>query len=273
MHRSPSLFQSRGPSWLTKVRELLAGVELRRLRRLPRYRPFQTRILGPSLVGVDGPSCYAAFGEIFRKRYYEFASASAAPRIIDGGANIGLSVIFFKRLFPRARVTAFEPDPDVFAALAKNMRSFGLGDVELVNKALWVREETLGFHQDGADGGRLNVAQDHGRSLIVPTLRLQSYLNEPVDMLKLDIEGAEVDVLLDCADRLSNVRNCYVEYHSFADRPQRLDELLGVLRGAGFRVQLHTQFRSPQPLVRRTSTLGMDFQMDIAAYREEGLGA
>jgi FkbM family methyltransferase len=268
MHRSPTLLQPRKSSWLTRFRDLLAAPELRRLRRLPRYRPFQTRILGPLLHGVDGPSCYAAFGEIFRKRFYEFASGAAAPRIIDGGANIGLSVIFFKRLFPRARVTAFEPDPDVFAALAKNMQSFGLADVELVNKALWVREEKLDFHQDGADGGRLNVAQEHGRSLRVQTLRLRSFLSEPIDMLKLDIEGAEVDVLLDCADRLSNVRHCYVEYHSFTDRPQRLNELLGALRGAGFRVQLHTQFRSPQPLVRRASTLGMDFQMDIAAYRE-----
>jgi FkbM family methyltransferase len=271
MHRSRSPFQPH--AWIARIRDLLAAVELRRLRRLPRYKRFQSRILGPSLVGVDGPSCYAAFGEIFRKRYYEFASASAEPRIIDGGANIGLSVIFFKRLFPRARVTAFEPDPDVFSALAKNMQSFGLGDVDLVNKALWIREETLDFHQDGADGGRLNVAQEHGRSLRVQTLRLHSYLSEPVDMLKLDIEGAEVDVLLDCADRLGNVRHCYVEYHSFMDRPQRLDELLGVLRGAGFRVQLHTQFRSPQPMLARQSTLGMDFQMDIAAYREGGPGA
>jgi FkbM family methyltransferase len=224
------------------------------------------------LHGVDGPSCSAAFSDIFRQRHYEFAAPSPAPRIIDGGANIGLAVIFFKRLFPAARVTAFEPDPAVFAALQKNMQSFGLGDVELVKKALWTREGELEFHGDGADGGRLHVAQDHGRSLRVETCRLHSHLSEPVDMLKVDIEGAEVDVLLDCADRLHNVRNCFVEYHSFTDRPQRLDELLGALRSAGFRVQLHTQFRSPQPLVARHSTLGMDFQMDIAAYREEGSG-
>jgi FkbM family methyltransferase len=225
------------------------------------------------LHGVDGPSCYYPLLEIFQKRSYEFASASAAPRIIDGGSNVGLAIIFFKQLIPAARVVGFEPDPDVFAALVKNMHAFGLGDVELVNKALWVREGSLEFHRDGADGGRLNFAHDSGQRVSVATCRLRSLLSEPVDMLKLDIEGAEVDVLLDCADRLANVRNCFVEYHSFADHPQRLDELLRVLRNSGFRVQFQTQFKSARPLLGRRTNLGMDFQADIAAYREEGTGA
>ena len=165
-------------------------------------------------------------------------------------------------------MTGFEPDPAVFAVLQENMRSFGLHDVELVNKALWTEDQRLEFHCDGADGGRLHRGHSQGQRLQVEACRLRSYLDEPVEMLKLDIEGAEVDVLLDCGDRLGQVRNCFVEYHSFAGQPQRLDELLGVLRQAGFRVQIHTQFGSPHPLVARRTTLEMDFQADIAAYRE-----
>jgi hypothetical protein len=148
------------------------------------------------------------------------------------------------------------------------MQSFEL-DVELHNKALWVRDGTIEFHRDGADGGRLNAPHEGNDRTSVECCRLTPFmLGEPVDMLKLDVEGAEVDVLLDCAAALANVRNCFVEYHSFAGQPQRLDELLGVLRQAGFRVQLHTQFESRHPLVSRRTTLGMDFQADIAAYRE-----
>lgn len=44
-----------------------------------------------------------------------YGSLSEAPRIIDGGANIGLSVIYFKQLFPRSRTTAFEPDAKILA--------------------------------------------------------------------------------------------------------------------------------------------------------------
>jgi FkbM family methyltransferase len=143
------------------------------------------------LKGVDGPSSYYAFQEIFGKRNYEFASRTASPRIIDGGSNIGLALIFFKQLFPTARVTGFEPDPAVFAVLQENMRSFGLHDVELVNKALWTEDQRLEFHCDGADGGRLHRGHSQGQRLQVEACRLRSYLDEPVEMLKLDIEGAE----------------------------------------------------------------------------------
>jgi hypothetical protein len=47
-----------------------------------------------------------------------------------------------------------------------------------------------------------------------------------IDMLKLDIEGAEVDVIVDCLDRLHNIHNVLVEYHSFRWHKQRIDELL-----------------------------------------------
>ncbi|HEX5104363.1 MAG TPA: FkbM family methyltransferase [Pirellulaceae bacterium] len=247
---------------------LLAACELKRIKRLPRYRPFRTRLLGPWLQGVDGPSFYYAFREIFEKRNYEFTCTSAAPRIIDGGANIGLSVLFFKQLFPAARIVAFEPDATVFAALAENVLSFDLHDVELVNQALWVRDQRLTFYSEGADAGRLRCAHERGVSVQVQACRLRDYLAEPLDMLKLDIEGAEVDVLLDCADRLDGVQSLYVEYHSFAGQPQRLDELLAILRNAGFRIQIHTQFASHRPLVSRATTLGMDFQADVCAYRE-----
>ena len=60
-------------SWLGFVPRLLAHRELKRIKRLPRYQAFQTRLLGPLLRGVDGPSCYYAFREIFGKRKYEFA--------------------------------------------------------------------------------------------------------------------------------------------------------------------------------------------------------
>src|SRR5690349_14366069 len=48
--------------------------------------------------------------EIFIDKVYLFHSAELSPRIIDCGANIGLSVIFFKRTFPSAKIIAFEPD-------------------------------------------------------------------------------------------------------------------------------------------------------------------
>ena len=102
----------------------------------------------------------------------------------------------------------------------------------------------------------------------VPTCRLRDYLTQRVDLLRLDIEGAEVDVLLDCADLLGEVRNLAVDYHSLFNRPQRLDELMGLLTRAGFRMHFLAASQSPSPLLYRTVQGGMDAQLHIFAFRE-----
>lgn len=256
--------------WSTgKARQLVAQRELRRLKKLPRYRRFQTAVLGPTLTGVDGPSFYYSVGEIFRDGIYEFETTNSAPRIIDGGSNVGLSLMYFKLRYPGASVVGFEADPNVYTVLAENVASANLNDVELVNRALWSEETKLLFDSEGADAGTLMHATNLSRQpLEVESCRLWPWLAEPVDMLKLDIEGAEFEVLRDSAKRLANVRNLFVEYHSFASQPQQLDELLDLLCRAGFRYQIHTQFSSRRPLKERDLQLGMDLQLNIFAYRE-----
>jgi hypothetical protein len=123
----------------------------------------------------------------------------------------------------------------------------------LVDRAAWTSETTLDFFREGADAGRLQQPLADGTRCTVLTVRLRDYITQRVDLLKLDVEGAETDVVLDIADRLVDVRRVFVEYHSFAGQPQRLHELVGVLHASGFR----------QPL-----NLGMDLQLNIFAYRD-----
>ena len=241
--------------------------ELARIKQLPRYSPFVTPVLGPPLQVVDSWSFYHSFQEIFVERLYEFACESQAPYIVDGGSNVGLSIIFFKQLYPAASIVGFEPDPQVYAALQQNIKSFGLAEVSLFERAVWTHETTMPFFQEGADAGRMSQPLEHGQSCSVRTVSLRDFLHRPVDMLKLDIEGAETEVLIDCAERLKDVRHIFVEYHSFADQPQRMDELLHVLREQGFRVQVITQFSSPQPFLKQALNLGMDLQLNVFAYR------
>ena len=103
------------------------------------------------------------------------------------------------------------------------------------------------FAAEGSDAGRLG---DDG-GLEVPTVRLRDWLDRDVDLLKMDIEGAEVDVLLDCADRLDRVGSLVCEYHSFAGRPQRLGEMIGGLEGAGHRVIVDGRHGPGPPAGRR----------------------
>lgn len=251
---------------------LPAGLERRRLAGLPRLEPTTTSLLGlPPLEVLDAASFLSAHAAIWEHELYAFAPASPAPRIVDCGANVGLGVLWWKRRFPGARITAFEPDPAIFAALRENCRRRGLDDVELVQKAVWREAGPLEFLREGADAGRAGAVAagpaGWGR-ITVEAVRLRDLLVEPIDLLKVDIEGAEVDVLLDCADRLGQVERLFVEYHSFAGRPQRLDELLTALRRAGLRTHLAPELVAPRPLLGvAVDGLGMDQRLNLFAQR------
>ncbi|HEX6283939.1 MAG TPA: FkbM family methyltransferase, partial [Pyrinomonadaceae bacterium] len=204
--------------------------------------------------------------QIFDEKIYGFTANTDRPYILDCGANIGLSVIYFKQLYPRSIIVAFEADKAIFETLRRNVESFGYENVEILNRAVWNSETELNFTSDGGDGGRLSTAGDKP-SQIVKTIRLREYLDRKIDFLKLDIEGAETAVLEDCADRLNNVECLFVEYHSFLGQPQSLHILTGVLAQAGFRLHIQAPMPAPQPFIKCEPIMGMDLQLNIFAFR------
>jgi FkbM family methyltransferase len=207
--------------------------------------------------------------EIFEREIYKFSTDHPRPLIIDCGANIGLSVIYLKQLFPHATVVAFEPDHSVFSLLERNVAAFEPTDVELREQAVWSEATRLDFFREGADGGRIAALNRDSENIArIETVRLRGLLHDRVDFLKLDIEGAEYAVLEDCRDRLENVERLFVESHSCVDRPQRLGELRGILGGASFRLHITSPgLVSPHPFVERREYAGMDLQLNVFAFR------
>jgi FkbM family methyltransferase len=239
---------------------------IRQLRGYPRYTPGSTNILGPQLDFVDSASLISMYREIFRNRIYGFQASKDDPYVIDCGSNIGLSIIYFKKLYPRSRILAFEADKTIFEVLRGNLSRFGYENIDLHCKAVWSSETTLNFYAEGADGGRLSNSTDR-QDVTVPTVRLRDFLDRDIDMLKMDIEGAESEVILDCADSLGQVRNLFIEYHSFENERQTLHSLLNAIDRAGFRIHIHTVANSPQPFIERHIDGGMDMQLNIFAFR------
>jgi FkbM family methyltransferase len=240
------------------------------VRKTPGMIPSTTTLFGREFHYVDGPGFLFSYNEIFNKEIYKFSTEDPSPFIIDVGANLGLSVLYFKRLFPGARIVAFEPDPDIFNSLQKNCASFELQNVELFQKAVWKENGTVHFKKEGSLGGRLCISDFAEEDVTVPSCRLRDYLTSKVTFLKIDIEGAETDVLEDSADLLRNVDHLFVEYHSFCDREQSLHRLLRVIHDAGFRVHIHSYKPSPQPLFLREIRSGIDLvdmNLDIFCYR------
>lgn len=239
------------------------------IREIPRYNLSQTDILGFNLQFVDSASFVFMYEEIFKKCIYKFESSSSDPFIIDCGANIGLSLIYFKQLFPASRIIAFEPDKEIYKTLSFNCNSFGLSNIELIPKACWNEVTTLEFLSEGADGGRTAVAEDGKANVVqVETIRLRDYIDRTVDFLKIDIEGAEFTVLNDIADKLHHVQKLFVEYHSFTGQEQWLPEIVAILKSAGFRLYVSAPgLSSLNPFIHINTYAGMDGQLNIYAAR------
>ena len=255
--------------WVTRADSQASEQEMKRLQSIPRYTKTTTNLLGPTIALVDSVSFLAQYRVIFAREKYRFTAKRPNPVILDCGANIGLMSIYWKRAYPLARIIAFEPDPDVFEVLSWNVAHLDLSDIELVQKAVWTCADELPFWVEGADAGKLVHQTDDPSppTRFVRTVRLRDYLDTEIDMLKLDIEGSEVEVILDCVDRLKNVHNVLVEYHSFHSQKQRIDELLHALLAADFRLHVLPDTVSRQPFLFRPDHLGMDLQLDIFAYR------
>jgi len=200
--------------------------EYKRLSELERFIPTSTRFLGHKMEIVDACTFLGGKEEIFDKGIYEFKADTDEPFIIDCGANIGLSVVYFKQLYPNAKIVAFEPDQQIFNTLKKNINSFGLSDIILCQEAIWKEDGEIEFKIEGGFSGRIPKPEDTMDVVKVKARRLKNLLNRPVDFLKIDIEGAEYEVLKDCAYAFGQVKNIFIEYHSHITERQTLNEIL-----------------------------------------------
>ena len=100
----------------------------------PRRRPSSVRIAGRRFEFPDAASFLSAYEEIFVDEIYKFRPTSERPFVLDLGANVGVSVLYFKLNYPAARITAFEPDPAIFEYLSRNVASYGLSEVTLLHE-------------------------------------------------------------------------------------------------------------------------------------------
>lgn len=232
----------------------------------PRFQARSIELAGGEFHIADGVTFYASHCEIFRDEIYRFPASRPTPLIVDCGANCGVSVAYFKMLYPRARIIAVEADPKIFEILNRNVVQRGYADVTLVKKAVAVGDKPVTFHHEGADAGRIHKMQNAKGECTVPVIGLDELLQEPVDFLKIDIEGAETDVICSCT-RLEAAAQVFLEYHSFADAAQSLHRVLEKLASSGFRYYLRTQFCPKRPLVEESCHLGMDLQVNVFAKR------
>ncbi|QRR01928.1 FkbM family methyltransferase [Dyadobacter sandarakinus] len=209
------------------------------------------------------------YKEIFVDEFYFFKADTPSPVIYDCGANVGMSVIYFKKLFPNARITAFEAEPAIAAMLTANLKNNQVQGVSIVDKAVWKDNEGVWFGSETADSSSIFSLAEKKK---ISSVRLKDYLTREasIDFLKIDIEGAETDVLEDCRTELGRVKNLFVEFHSYIGNQQGLANIMQIIEENGFRYYIDTNQHRTRPFVNHQYKNNdvMDLQLNISCWRE-----
>lgn len=199
------------------------------------------------------------YDEIFEQGCYDTLHLPEKPLVFDIGGNIGMFALYIKNRYPDAEVVSFEPMPESVELFHRNVALHGLDDVTLHTKALGSeRESGVSFsffpmlpanstrYPEIKELPKAQMAEKvdqalvdqiyYARNVTADVERLAGFLPEgrDVDLLKVDVEGAEADVLLGVdASQWPRVRRAVVEV---ADLDGQLERVCDILRTAGFDV-------------------------------------
>jgi FkbM family methyltransferase len=152
--------------------------------------------------------------------------------IVDLGANIGLASLYLSHFYPKARLISVEPFPDTYELLSRNLSQLvSAGRCELVHAALWHKNEQVFLTRPTAQAryDALRVAADPGPACIETAgVTLASLLErfeiQQIDLLKVDIEGAETNLFSGDLSWIQRVNAMAIEFHGDSRQVSRFDE-------------------------------------------------
>jgi len=155
------------------------------------------------------------FNQIFIEREYNIKFSFEPKFIIDAGANIGLTSLFFSKKFPLATIVALEPEVENFKILKINTKN--CLKVISVNNALWSKDGVISLVKSPSYDSH-NVSESNNSSDAVCSITISSLLNtyniSRIDILKMDIEGAEKEIFSsDVQNWLPKVKVLVIELH------------------------------------------------------------
>lgn len=183
--------------------------------------------VGRSLIAY-GEYCQ---GELETLRAY----IGSGAHIVEVGANIGAMTVPLARTGGIARVLAIEPQPSLHRALATNCELNNLQNVETMCAAVGAAAGSivvpvLNYDEPNNFGGLdLDPTRENGHR--VPLITLDSLNLEQLDLLKIDVEGMEIDVLRGGAETIKRLGPIISVEN---DRPEKSEALIAELRGLGY---------------------------------------
>lgn len=208
------------------------------------YGFFPARNMKAIFFGDNPENYYLGhqFAEVYKEQVYApFLLGKKDLTIVDIGSNIGVTVFYFSQF--AKKVVGVEPSKDHFKILSKMVEFNELKNVSLVNKAIFMENKKFPlFHNPNKTMFSLHSAVSDGTSEDVEAITLEDLFKQEkldhVDLMKLDIEGSEIEVLSHSsfkavADKIDII---VTERHSWSGRnPHQLDE---ALKNNGFSVHV-----------------------------------
>ena len=133
---------------------------------------------------------------------------------------------------------------------------------------MWKENTTLRFLSEGTLGSKIaDVAE--AATIEVRAKRLKDLLSEKIDLLKLDIEGAEYEVIRDCADVLHMADHLFIEFHGHFTKMNELTEILEIVRKNNFAFYIKEATSVyPTPFFRTGIKTQYDIQLNIFCFKE-----
>lgn len=186
--------------------------------------------------------------EIFGRNDYYVELLGDEPVIVDAGAYIGDTTLYFKQIYPKAKIWALEPYPPSFALLKKNVEENQLADVKMLQVALAPSSGEVTLHADNSGYNWFTTVSyfqngwDKRQTTTAVKVRgvtLAEVVEGPIDLLKLDIEGMEVDVFKSLVGELGRIKNIIAEVHPVGGKLPK--KVFNVLSQARYRVEVRVE--------------------------------
>jgi FkbM family methyltransferase len=176
---------------------------------------------------LDGTSLYfrlnstdiSVWASVFDRQEYGTPMSFRPRFILDAGAYTGLSAVYFARKYPDARIAAVEPDISNFHLLKKNARAFP--NIVPLHKALWYADGPVSLYDRHRGHWAFSVtppdsdgpsSQKQVDALTVSTI-MSMFNTDRIDILKIDVEGAEKEIFAHSDAWIGHVRVIFVELH------------------------------------------------------------
>jgi len=208
-------------------------------------------INGISIYNRNEAEAKEIYSSIFSRGDYSVSINTDSPLIIDCGAHIGLATIYFKKKFPSSKITAIEANPETLSFLRKNIKANKIKDVEVIWGALTKKTGILPLYVDPDNANPWSwddsiikdiwsdmPSRKTKKIVQVPAVHLSEIIASKVDLIKLDIEGAECEVIEEVESKLDLVNSIIIEVHPTKKTPLTyLRKIRKILKAHNFKTK------------------------------------